>query len=124
MKAQNLSQKKLASMSLSMRLGRVVRAAYIYLTTRIFAAMLQSKFTTLNPMTMSSAQRSPEKMFFNEAHMVGMLQHPNILPIYDAGEEDDDYYVVMEHIQGARTLEVYCRPDNLLRIEGRCKDYL
>ena len=21
------------------------------------------------------------KMFFNEAHMVGMLQHPNILPI-------------------------------------------
>ena len=27
------------------------------------------------------------KMFFNEAHMVGMLQHPNIMPIYDAGEE-------------------------------------
>ena len=26
------------------------------------------------------------KMFFNEAHMVGMLQHPNIMPIYDAGE--------------------------------------
>jgi serine/threonine protein kinase len=39
------------------------------------------------------------KMFFNEAHMVGMLQHPNILPIYDAGEENDQYYVVMEHIQ-------------------------
>jgi serine/threonine protein kinase len=61
------------------------------------------------------------KMFFNEAHMVGMLQHPNILPIYDAGEEDDDYYVVTEHIQGARTLEVYCRPDNLLRIEDVVK---
>lgn len=61
------------------------------------------------------------KMFFNEAHMVGMLQHPNILPIYDAGEENDRYYVVMEHIQGARTLEVYCRPDNLLRVDDVVK---
>ena len=33
--------------------------------------------------------RVSRKMFFNEAHMVGMLQHPNILPIYDAGEEND-----------------------------------
>ena len=65
--------------------------------------------------------RIARKMFFNEAHMVGMLQHPNILPIYDAGEEGDQYYVVMEHIQGARTLEVYCRPDNLLRIDDVVK---
>jgi len=43
----------------------------------------------------AEAQR---KMFFNEAHMVGMLQHPNILPIYDAGEEDGRYFVVMEFI--------------------------
>ncbi len=57
------------------------------------------------------------KMFFNEAHMVGMLQHPNIMPIYDAGEEDGSYYVVIEHIQGARTLAAYCRPDNLLRVD-------
>ncbi len=57
------------------------------------------------------------KMFFNEAHMVGMLQHPNIMPIYDAGEEDGSYYVVTEYIQGARTLAAYCRPDNLLRVD-------
>jgi len=65
--------------------------------------------------------RIARKMFFNEAHMVGMLQHPNILPIYDAGEEDGQYYVVMEHIQGVRTLEAYCRPDNLLRIDDVVK---
>jgi len=57
------------------------------------------------------------KMFFNEAHMVGMLQHPNILPIYDAGEEDGRYYVVAEHVHGARTLASYCKPNNLLRID-------
>jgi serine/threonine protein kinase len=61
------------------------------------------------------------KMFFNEAHMVGMLQHPNILPILDAGEEDGKYYVVMEHVQRARTLEAYCRPDNLLHVEDVVK---
>ena len=57
------------------------------------------------------------KMFFNEAHMVGMLQHPNIMPIYDAGDEDGKYYIVTEYIQGARTLAAYCRPDNLLRVD-------
>ena len=56
------------------------------------------------------------KMFFNEANMVGMLQHPNILPIYDAGEENGRYFVVMEHVHGARTLSAYCKPDNLLRV--------
>ena len=49
--------------------------------------------------------------------MMGRLQHPNILPIYDAGEEDDSYYVVTEPIHGARALAAYCRLDNLLRID-------
>ncbi|MEJ2604543.1 MAG: serine/threonine-protein kinase [Gammaproteobacteria bacterium] len=61
--------------------------------------------------------RVTRKMFFNEAHMVGMLQHPNILPIYDAGEEGGKYYVVTEHVHGARTLAKYCKPDNLLRVD-------
>ncbi len=61
--------------------------------------------------------RVARKMFLSEAHMVGMLQHPNILPIFDAGEEGGHYYVVTEFVHGARTLSAYCRPDNLLRID-------
>jgi len=57
------------------------------------------------------------KMFLSEAHMVGMLQHPHILPIYDAGEENGRCYIVTEHVHGARTLSAYCRPDNLLRTD-------
>lgn len=57
------------------------------------------------------------KMFFNEAHMVGKLQHPNILPIFDAGEEAGRYYVVTEHVHGARTLAAYTKPGNLLRVD-------
>jgi serine/threonine protein kinase len=48
---------------------------------------------------------------------MGRLQHPNILPIYDAGEENGSYYVVTEHVHGARTLAAYCKPDNLLRVD-------
>ena len=64
-----------------------------------------------------SRKRIARKMFLSEAHMVGMLQHPNILPIYDAGEENGHCYIVTEHVHGARTLAAYCRPDNLLRID-------
>jgi serine/threonine protein kinase len=61
--------------------------------------------------------RVTRKMFFNEAQMMGRLQHPNILPIYDAGDENGSYYVVTEHVHGARTLAAYCKPDNLLRVD-------
>ncbi len=61
--------------------------------------------------------RIARKMFLSEAHMVGMLQHPHILPIYDAGEEGSYCYIVTEHVHGARTLAAYCKPDNLLRVD-------
>src|SRR5580692_318091 len=61
--------------------------------------------------------RIARKMFLSEAHLVGMLQHPHILPIYDAGEENGHCYIVTEHVHGARTLSAYCRADNLLRID-------
>ncbi len=61
--------------------------------------------------------RTTRKMFMSEAHMVGMLQHPNILPIYDAGEEHGLYYIVSEFVHGARTLAAYTRPDNLLPVD-------
>ncbi len=62
--------------------------------------------------------RIARKMFLSEAHMVGMLQHPNILPIYDAGEEAERCYIVTEHVHGARTLAAFCRSDTLLRLDS------
>lgn len=54
------------------------------------------------------------KMFFNEAHAAGRLKHPNIVRMYDAGVEGDTCYIVMEYIQGGRTLREYIEPDNIL----------
>ena len=61
--------------------------------------------------------RNARRMFMGEAHMIGKLQHPNIVPIFDAGEEEGRRYVVTEHIHGARTLSAYCRPGSLLPVE-------
>lgn len=61
--------------------------------------------------------RVARKMFLSEAHMVGMLQHPQLMPIYDAGEEDGHCYVVTEYVHGARTLAAFCRAEDLLRVD-------
>tara|TARA_R110000782_G_scaffold61114_11_gene126051 strand:+ start:6075 stop:7367 length:1293 start_codon:yes stop_codon:yes gene_type:complete len=56
------------------------------------------------------------KMFFNEAHTAGLLTHPNVINIYDAGVDDDNCYIVMEYIEGGNTLKPYCTSDTLLPI--------
>ena len=56
------------------------------------------------------------KMFFNEAHTAGLLTHPNVINIYDAGVDDDNCYIVMEYIEGGNTLKPYCNSDALLPI--------
>jgi eukaryotic-like serine/threonine-protein kinase len=61
--------------------------------------------------------RVARKMFLSEAHMVGMLQHPQLMPIYDAGEEDGRCYIVTEYVHGARTLAAFCRGEDMLRID-------
>jgi CRP-like cAMP-binding protein len=64
-----------------------------------------------------AAGRNARRMFLGEAHMIGKLHHPNIVPIFDAGEEDGRRYVVTEHIHGARTLLAYCRSASLLPVD-------
>ncbi len=57
------------------------------------------------------------KMFFNEAHTAGMLTHPNIVSIFDAGVDEDTCYIVMEYIDGGDTLRSHTKPETLLPIE-------
>ena len=61
---------------------------------------------------------SYRKMFFNEAHTAGLLAHPNVINIYDAGVDKDDCYIVMEYIEGGNTLRPYCTSDNLLPVKN------
>lgn len=51
--------------------------------------------------------------FFREAETAGRLNHPNIVTIYDAGEEHDLAYIAMEFLKG-KDLVPYSKPANLL----------
>ena len=57
-----------------------------------------------------------KRMFINEARSAGRLDHPNILKVYEAGEENEQPYMVMEYIAGGDTLRSYCKGDSLLPI--------
>lgn len=56
-----------------------------------------------------------KERFFREAESTGRLSHPNIVTIYDAGEEGDLAYIAMELLQGT-TLKNWCRKENILPV--------
>jgi CHASE2 domain-containing sensor protein len=51
--------------------------------------------------------------FFREAESAGRLSHPNIVAIYDAGEDQDLAYIAMELLKG-RDLDDHIKPETLL----------
>ena len=57
------------------------------------------------------------KMFFNEAHTAGKLTHPNIVHVFDAGVDEDNCYIVMEYVEGARNLKRHTREGSLLPVD-------
>src|SRR5713226_6246217 len=69
--------------------GRVYRGVHVFLTKRIVAIKLLHR-TNLG----SQEERDS---FLQEAQLLEMLKHPNILPIYDVGFEDSIAYFVIEY---------------------------
>lgn len=53
------------------------------------------------------------KRFNTEAQSAASLTHPNIVSIYDVGNEDNIYYIVMELVQG-KTLKEIINEDGVL----------
>lgn len=54
--------------------------------------------------------------FFREAETAGRLSHPNIVTIYDAGEEHDLAYISMEFLEGT-DLTGFTKADGLLPLD-------
>jgi serine/threonine protein kinase len=57
-----------------------------------------------------------ERFFAAEAALAGRLHHPNVVQIFDAVDDTDAPYLVMEYVPGV-TLRRYCRPDQLLALD-------
>ncbi len=53
--------------------------------------------------------------FLREAETAGRLKHPNIVTIYDVGEEADLAYIAMDYLRG-EGLDFYSRPEELLPV--------
>src|SRR5207247_199949 len=45
--------------------------------------------------------------FLRESRLAASLDHPNIVPVYDAGEEDGLLYISMAFVEGAARPDVY-----------------
>jgi serine/threonine-protein kinase len=57
-----------------------------------------------------------KERFFREAETAGRLSHPNIVTIYDAGEEHDLCYIAMELLKGG-DLVPFSKQANLLPVD-------
>ncbi len=54
-----------------------------------------------------------KERFFREAETAGRLNHPNIVTIYDVGEDQEMSYIAMDYLKG-KDLLGYSKPDTLL----------
>lgn len=57
--------------------------------------------------------------FEREPEIIAMLSHPNIVKVFDAGRDRDQFYLVMEHLEGT-DLQQLAR-DKPLPIETACR---
>ena len=48
--------------------------------------------------------------FRREAQAAASLNHPNIVSVYDWGEDDGTYYIVMEYVEGETLKDLIRRP--------------
>jgi len=68
------------------------------------------------------ALKDQKERFFREAQAAGNLSHPNIVKMFDAGEEQDIAYLAMELLKGD-DLKKWATKDNLLPVE-KVLDYM
>lgn len=72
--------------------------------------------------TLSYGQLDPDEMeefkqrFFREAEAAGRLSHPNIVTIYDVGEEHDLAFIAMDYVKGS-PLNAFVHDDSRLPVK-------
>ncbi len=80
-----------------------------------------NRTTAIKTFLFNEEENTPEEIkkmkenFFREAESAGTLSHPNIVTIYDAGDDQNLAYIAMEYLEG-ENLDKYTRKENLLPI--------
>lgn len=69
------------------------------------------------------------RRFRREAQSAASLSHPNVVSVYDVGQEDDIHYIVMEYVEGQNLNEIIkerapLQVDEAIRIASQIADAL
>lgn len=87
--------KKIGRFEIRRELGRGAQST-VYLG---FDPQLQREIA-IKTVHFSKPDPAQNKVLLEEARMVSKLRHPNIVPIFEVGEEDGDLYLVFEYVPG------------------------
>ncbi len=95
--------KKIGRFEVRKELGRGAQSV-VYLG---FDPQLQRE-VAIKTVHFSQADAAKNKVLLDEARSVSKLHHPNIVPIFEAGEEGGDLYLVFEYVPG-KTLSAFLK---------------
>ncbi len=119
MKTKSTSSKKsqrpsnIAKYQIKRRIGRgsmgVVYEAFDPFVQRTVAIKVAHSVEGQDPKVTQKVREA----FFSEVYSAGRMQHPSVVSVYDAGQEDDYNYIVMEFVDGV-TLQEYVSGDKSL----------
>lgn len=117
MNAKELEEQALGKYQILRKIGEG-NTAIVYLARDPFIDR-QVAIKVAHPDRVAAAEDAEtfRRLFFNEAQTAGMLRHPNITAIFDAGLEHDIYYIVMEYVPGSQTLAELTSAQSLLPLE-------
>lgn len=97
---------KIAKYEIKRRIGQgamgVVYEAFDPFVQRTVAIKVAHTPTDLD----EAAVQKMRELFFAEVYSAGRMQHPSVVSVFDAGQEDDINYIVMEFVDGT-TLQEY-----------------
>ncbi|MFT5503583.1 MAG: serine/threonine protein kinase [Gammaproteobacteria bacterium] len=97
---------KIGKYEIKRRLGRgamgVVYEAYDPFVQRTVAIKVAHSLKDIDENTSQKLRAA----FFSEVYSAGRMHHPSVVGVYDAGQDDDHNYIVMEFVDG-HTLQEY-----------------
>jgi serine/threonine protein kinase len=97
---------KIAKYEIKRRIGRgsmgVVYEAFDPFVQRAVAIKVAHSLEGQDP----KVTQKVNEAFFSEVYSAGRMHHPSVVSVYDAGQEDDYNYIVMEFVDGV-TLQEY-----------------
>jgi serine/threonine-protein kinase len=96
-------------------IGRGAMAVVYLATDEKLGRKVAVKALSLNDEFQGEALQEAQERFRREAEAAARLSHPNIVTIYETGEDHDLEYIVMDYAEG-ESLEDYTDPDDLLTV--------